>query len=41
MAGKWYTKTHKHTECENEDVTVLWNLQVHTERKVQQIGQLQ
>ena len=44
MADKWYTKTHiqarahththTHTEHENEDVTVLWNLGVHTDRKV-------
>ena len=26
--------THPHRECENEDVTVLWNLGVHTDRKV-------
>jgi hypothetical protein len=36
MTDKWYTKTHTHTcaECENEDVTVLWKLGVHTDRKV-------
>ena len=30
------THTHMHAcaECENEDVTVLWNLGVHTDRKV-------
>jgi hypothetical protein len=29
-----HKNTQTHTECENEDVTVLWNLGVHTDRKV-------
>jgi hypothetical protein len=35
MTDKWYTCTHTpKSVCENEDVTVLWNQGVHTDRKV-------
>jgi hypothetical protein len=32
---------HTHTPvCEHEDVTVLWNQGVHTDRELRQIGQI-
>jgi hypothetical protein len=35
MTDKWYTHTHKPKPvCEPEDVTVLWNKAVHTDREV-------
>jgi predicted phosphodiesterase len=29
-----HTHTHAHTICEHEDMTVLWNPGVHTEREI-------
>jgi len=36
---KWYTHVPKPV-CEEGDVTVLWNQAVHTDKKLQQIGQI-
>ena len=31
---KWHARTHTKPVCQHEDVTVLWNQEVHTDREV-------